>query len=89
MYVLEDIDLADIFITSGAKVEEFAKHTAHPDIFSLPDQVEGIAVGFYRAEGKKCERCWKIRLEVESIAGRDDLCLRCADAVDNFVAAAD
>ena len=89
MDVLEDIDLADIFITSGAKVKEFAKHTAHPDTFSLSDQAEGITVGFDRAEGEKCGRCWKILPEVGSIAGHDDLCLRCADAVDNFVAAAD
>ncbi len=30
-----------------------------------------------RAEGKKCERCWKIKLEVGFAEEIDDVCLRC------------
>ena len=83
--VIRNIDLAELCITSGARIGD---GDSPADGFSL-DDVPGVTVLSGQAEGKKCERCWKILLEVGSIAGHDDLCLRCADAVDNFVAAAD
>ena len=34
------------------------------------NMVDGIAVIFERAQGKKCERCWKILPDVDGICGR-------------------
>ena len=41
---------------------------------------EGISIK--KADGNKCERCWKILPEVGS--EKDGVCNRCADAVDHF-----
>lgn len=41
---------------------------------------EGISIK--KADGDKCERCWKILPEVGS--EKDGVCNRCADAVDHF-----
>jgi isoleucyl-tRNA synthetase len=73
--LFEGLDLAEITITSSAHVV----HGAGPaDAFRLPD-VPGAAAVFAKAEGNKCERCWRVLAEV----GRDhpDLCHRCAEAV--------
>ncbi len=76
--LLEGIDLGEICITSGAKV---STHEPPEDAFRLPD-VPGVAVAFHHAEGEKCARCWMILPEVSTIPGHDDLCGRCAAAVD-------
>jgi isoleucyl-tRNA synthetase len=83
------VDWADVCITSDATFSDFAAHTAHEgEVFSLPD-VAGVAVGFARAAGDKCARCWKVLPEVGSVAGHEPLCRRCADAVEHFGAAAE
>ena len=76
--LLEGIDLGEIAITSNAKV---SIHALPDDVFRLPD-VEGVAAAFHHAEGNKCARCWMILPEVGTVPAHDDLCLRCADAVD-------
>jgi isoleucyl-tRNA synthetase len=81
--LLEGIDLGEIAITSNAKV---STHALPDDVFRLPD-VEGVAAAFHHAEGNKCARCWMILPEVGTAPGHDDLCLRCADAVDSGGAA--
>jgi len=40
-----------------------------------------VHVAVFRAEGVKCERCWRIVAEVTSAAGREGLCPRCVDAL--------
>ncbi len=35
-------------------------------------------------EGNKCARCWMILPEVGTISEYEDLCCRCADAVDTL-----
>jgi isoleucyl-tRNA synthetase len=82
---IRDIDLAELCITSGARIGDGDNPV---DGFSL-DDVVGVTVLPGQAEGQKCERCWKILPDVGSVAAHDDLCPRCSDAVDNFVAAAD
>ena len=59
---LEGIDLAEICITSSAKIEKG----------------DGLSVRFAKAEGDKCERCWKVLPEVKS---NDGICERCAQTV--------
>ncbi|MCG8695211.1 MAG: isoleucine--tRNA ligase [Minwuiales bacterium] len=73
----DGVDLAEICITSGA---ELVVGDAPADAFTL-DEVAGVAVVPGQAEGKKCQRCWMVLPEVGSVAGHDDLCQRCADAV--------
>ncbi|HEX4294265.1 MAG TPA: isoleucine--tRNA ligase [Rhizomicrobium sp.] len=76
--VLEGLDLAEIAITSSAHV---AKIAAPDDAFRLPE-VEGVAVKFEHARGNKCARCWMILEEVGKNPAHEDLCNRCAEAVD-------
>jgi isoleucyl-tRNA synthetase len=75
--VLKGINLAELAITSGARV---VKGAAPADAFRLLD-VPGAAVVFANAEGEKCGRCWMVLPEVGQVPGHDDLCRRCADAV--------
>lgn len=57
------IDLAEVCITSAADV-------------TVSGQTQVV---FAKAEGHKCERCWKVLPEV--IDNSDNLCNRCADAL--------
>ena len=74
---LEGLDLADIAITSDVAVIE---GPAPAGAFTLPD-VGGVGVVPKKAEGEKCERCWKILPEVGRIADMPGVCGRCAEAV--------
>jgi len=76
--VLEGIDLAEISITSAANITEAA---APEGAFTIED-VADVAVVSKPAEGRRCERCWQVLPEVGSVEGHDDLCHRCADAVE-------
>jgi isoleucyl-tRNA synthetase len=74
---LDGLDLADIAITSDLSLSDGG---APADAFTV-EEVPGVAVAVGRAEGEKCQRCWKVLPEV----GRHDdvpgTCDRCADAV--------
>ena len=79
--LFEDLDPADIFISSGATLTTDA---APAGAFRL-DGVDGVAVVPALATGEKCDRCWKILPEVG--ASGPPICARCVEAV-NAVAAA-
>ncbi|MEO1680029.1 MAG: isoleucine--tRNA ligase [Pseudomonadota bacterium] len=67
---------ADLCITSGVTL---STEPAPEEAFRL-DDVEGVAVVFARAEGQKCQRCWKILPDV----GRHThpgVCFRCDAAL--------
>jgi isoleucyl-tRNA synthetase len=72
---LDGLDLAEISITSGAKL---VVADGPADAFRLPD-VAGVAVAPGLAEGQRCERCWKVLPEVG--ARGKPLCRRCEEAV--------
>jgi isoleucyl-tRNA synthetase len=74
---LTGIDLAEVCITSQALLETI---TPPGDAFTLND-TPGVAVVFKKAEGKKCQRSWKILPEVGSDKDYPDLTKRDADAV--------
>ena len=82
---LESADLAEIAITSGITIEI---GSAPANAFTLPD-AEGISVVPDKAEGQKCERCWKVLPEVGADPEYPDICGRCADAVRGFQEAAE
>jgi isoleucyl-tRNA synthetase len=74
---LQDIDWAEICITSQATIHQGA---APADAFTLND-VTGVGVVFTKAEGNKCQRSWKILPTVGSDPEYPDLSPRDADAV--------
>ncbi len=81
---LAGLDLAEIAITSQATLIEGA---APEGAFRL-DDVPDVAVVSARAEGKKCQRSWKILPEVGSDPRYPDLSPRDAEAVAALEAAA-
>lgn len=74
--IFEGIDLAEICIVSYVS-----------PVLSKEKDLEGFAtlITGGKAEGAKCERCWKVLLEVE--AHPEHLCHRCDDAVSHHVKA--
>ena len=73
---LQSVDFADICITSGLQL------TADPapqEAYRLPE-VEGVGVVFEKAEGQKCQRCWKILPDVGHHA-HAGVCSRCDSAL--------
>ncbi|MCD7797494.1 MAG: isoleucine--tRNA ligase [Clostridiales bacterium] len=68
-----EAQLPEIFITSAVKVEsgsgEFTGDTA------------GLSVTVERAQGEKCERCWKYSDSVGQCAEHPTLCRRCASVM--------
>ena len=72
--VLDTVDFDDICITSAISVAE-----AGEGAFTL-DDVPGVSVTFAKAEGEKCQRCWKILPDVGTHA-HTGVCGRCNDAL--------
>ncbi|MBB5722438.1 isoleucyl-tRNA synthetase [Loktanella ponticola] len=74
--VLETVTFDDLCITSGITVSTDA---APADAFTN-DDVADVAVVFERAEGEKCQRCWKILPDVGTHA-HAGVCGRCDAAL--------
>ncbi len=73
---LKSVEFADLCITSGISL------TADPEpqeAFRLPE-VPGVGVVFEKAEGQKCERCWKVLPDVGSHK-HPGTCARCNAAL--------
>ncbi len=73
-------DLAELFITSDVRVE---KGEGPANAFRI-DEAPGVAVVVAVTDHRKCQRCWRYTDDVGSVAGHDDACARCADAVDRI-----
>jgi isoleucyl-tRNA synthetase len=70
--LFDAIDLAEIAITSQARVEAL--------VAPVSDAPPGYAaVQIAKAEGEKCARCWRVLPEVATHA--DHICDRCTGAV--------
>ena len=74
--LLDLIDIDELCITSGLTV---SADPAPKGAFAL-DEVEGVAVVFAKAEGEKCQRCWKILPDVGQHA-QPGVCGRCNSAL--------
>ena len=73
---LKSVDFADICITSAVTL------TGDPipaEAFRMPE-VEGVGVVFEKAEGEKCQRCWKILPDVGTHR-HPGTCARCDAAL--------
>jgi len=77
---LSGVDLAEIAITSGARL---LLGEGPKDAFRL-EEVKGVAVVFERAKGRKCARSWKILEEVGTDPEFPELSPRDAEAVRQF-----
>ncbi|MCW5678614.1 MAG: isoleucine--tRNA ligase [Xanthobacteraceae bacterium] len=77
------IDMAEVCITSDAKIES---GEGPGDAFRMPE-VPGVAVMPVRAEGKKCARSWKISPLVGTDKEYPDVTPRDAAALREFYAA--
>jgi isoleucyl-tRNA synthetase len=71
------LDLAEIAITSQARL---VQGPGPAGAYRL-DDVEAVAVEPRPAEGKKCQRCWKVLPDVDRDPHYLGLDPRCADAV--------
>ena len=74
--ILETVSFDDLCITSGIAV---STDPAPVDAFVM-DDIAGVAVVFAKADGEKCQRCWKILPDVGShshagVCGRCDAAL--------------
>ncbi|MDQ2093732.1 isoleucine--tRNA ligase [Rhodalgimonas zhirmunskyi] len=73
---LKSVDFADLCITSAISLT----HDPIPqEAFRLPE-VEGVGVVFEKADGEKCQRCWKILPDVGTHA-HPGVCGRCDAAL--------
>ena len=70
--------LPDLFIASQVEVVKGGEGEVQGD-------TEGLSVTAEKAEGGKCERCWKVLPEVGADAAYPALCPRCAAAVKSLV----
>jgi isoleucyl-tRNA synthetase len=73
---LKSVNFDDICITSDILL------TCDPspsEAYRLPE-VEGVTVVFERAEGEKCQRCWKILPDVGTHS-HPGTCKRCNEAL--------
>lgn len=71
---LKNIDLAEIAITSSAKIEDDLNNNNAFCIDEIPD----VSVHIEAASGYKCNRCWRVLEEVKS---EKDICTRCKDSL--------
>ncbi|WP_037310796.1 isoleucine--tRNA ligase [Ruegeria halocynthiae] len=74
--LLATFDVDDMCITSGLTV---TGDPAPAEAFRVPE-IEGVAVLFEKADGDKCQRCWKILPDVGRHA-HDGVCGRCDQAL--------
>jgi isoleucyl-tRNA synthetase len=73
---LKSVNFDDLCITSAINL------TGDPspaEAFRLPE-VEGVGVVFEKAEGEKCQRCWKILPDVGQHS-HPGTCKRCDEAL--------
>ena len=65
--------LPEIFITSAVEIADGEGE--------VKGDVEGLSVTVSKAEGEKCERCWKYTRSVGMNAAHPTLCKECADTM--------
>ncbi len=74
--LLATFDVDDMCITSGLAV---TGDPAPAEAFRVPE-IEGVAVVFEKAQGDKCQRCWKILPDV-GLHAHPGVCGRCNEAL--------
>jgi isoleucyl-tRNA synthetase len=80
---------AHVSLTAGGETAALLRrHEADLPMFFIVSQVtldtagpEGVSVSVLRAEGEKCERCWRIVPKLSREPGLEGLCSRCIPAL--------
>jgi isoleucyl-tRNA synthetase len=72
-------DLRDIFIVSSAVLTD----TLEGDCY-MSKEMEGLGVQVAKAQGDKCNRCWKYDTTVGDEACHEGACKRCTTALDTI-----
>ncbi len=75
---LENVDWAELAIASHVSFVEPHSIAQNQDVFCLEDFPSAVAL-VQKAEGDKCQRCWKILPEV--VEHPEKLCARCDEVV--------
>ncbi len=73
-------DLPGFFITSQAKVGGGNGNGSANGILSEVSE-NGVRVKVFKAEGQKCQRCWKYSGSVGAAEGYEDICHPCASTL--------
>ena len=68
-----ETELPEIFITSAVEVVADAQGFA--------GDVEGLTISVPKADGEKCERCWKFSTTVGHDEKHPELCAHCAAVI--------
>ncbi|MGN1124220.1 MAG: isoleucine--tRNA ligase [Eubacterium sp.] len=68
-----EAELPEIFITSAVSVEKGEGE--------VKGDVEGLSVSVSKAQGEKCERCWKYSDTVGTVSEHPTLCAHCAQVM--------
>ena len=74
--LFEDLDAAELFITSGA---EFSSDAAPADAFRI-EGIDGVAVVPTLSSTDKCPRCYQFPKDIGADPAHPEVCGRCADA---------
>jgi isoleucyl-tRNA synthetase len=77
-----EADLPMLFITSQASVKAGAADAAKAD---GADASAAVTVTVARANGVKCQRCWRYVPEVSAEPAFEGICSRCVDALASVV----
>ena len=72
--LIQGFDLSEFCITSEAKAKSLDESNLK-NLFNL-EEVPGIGILVKKAEGNKCERCWKVKKEVKK--SKENKCERCS-----------
>ncbi|MEZ0226872.1 MAG: isoleucine--tRNA ligase [Alphaproteobacteria bacterium] len=75
--VLKSISFEEVCITSGIRIEAGKV----PDGAFTLTGVDNVAVTFGKAEGTKCERCWRYTTDVGKSTQHPGACARCAEVL--------
>ncbi len=72
-------DLRDIFIVSSAGLINEKNENAY-----ISSEIDGLAITVNRANGSKCERCWKYDTSVGKDNKHPNVCSRCVNALEQI-----
>lgn len=66
-----------MLLTSQVRVADIAEAPAN----AQQSELSGLKIGFSKAAGEKCPRCWHYANDVGSVADHPELCGRCVTNV--------
>ena len=74
LFALVDLDIQSQTLTTDQAYQPY----------NTFQEIEDLAVGMVKAEGRKCDRCWNYSVYVGQFSNYPDLCERCVPIVDRL-----